>query len=849
MGTPQTAKTLGEWARTASWAPVLESWWQDVAVAGRALRRSPTFSLVTVLTLVLGVGANAAIFTVVNSVWLRPLPYPEASRLVRLWETRPPAGDGRSGGQPQRSPRVTVAEIVALRPALTTLTRLSFSGGPALMTVTGAGRALRLQGMHVAPGYFETLRVSARLGRTFGAREEAPGADAVVILSYPTWQTHFGGRADIIGHSVTLASSLTRNPAATMRPYEIVGVMPEGFDAANRQMEFWIPVAWNPNAGGALVARLADGATLAGAQAEIASALRGLRAAGADTRYELEPALDGVVAPVKPALLMLLGASLFVLLIACANVGNLVLARMHERRREIAVRTALGAGRARLIRQLAAESMLLAVLSGAAAVLLAFVAVRGLRGLTATMARLDLGAGIAFPRLDEVSLDGSVLLFVALTSLVVGALVGVLPAIAHARPQHTIDALRASASTGLAGFNLFRRGRTRAVLVVAEIALAMVLLVGGGLMVHSFTKLSRVDPGFDPSGVVTFQIAVPPDRYPLPRLKAFADDIVGRVRRVPGVIAAAHGQLPMVMLSDRFGVRRRPDEKRPAGTDAPVVRLVSADYFKTMRIAITRGRSFTDQDGGESARVLLINEMLARRDFAGENPIGARIFIGPDDKPWEIVGVTADVRLFGYDRAPTPQVFALPGQWPGENVFPLGPYFVVRVQGDRSEVLRQLGALAADLDREAGLFNVATMDGIVSNRMSSPRLYAVLLGTFAGVAAVLAFVGIYGVVAYTVGQRTREIGIRVALGAAPSRVVRMVLWQSLAIAAGGIAVGLVAAAVLSRSLRGLLFGVEPLDVTTFAVVTAAFVIVILIASWLPSRRATRITPVVALRAE
>jgi putative ABC transport system permease protein len=376
-----------------------------------------------------------------------------------------------------------------------------------------------------------------------------------------------------------------------------------------------------------------------------------------------------------------------------------------------------------------------------------------------------------------------------------------------------------------------------------------VLLVGGGLMLHSFARLSRVDPGFDPGGVVTFQIALPPDKYPLPRLKAFADDSVAHVRRVPGVIAAAHGQPPMVILVDRFGLSRRAGEPRRPGADAPVVRLVSADYFRTMSIAITRGRSFTDQDGQGSPRVVLINETLAEREFAHESPIGARVFIGPDATPWEIVGVTANVRQYGFDQEPTAQVFALPAQWPGDNVFPLGAYFAARTHGDRDDLVHQVRAIATGVEPEAGVFNVATMDGIVANRMSRPRLYAVLLGTFAGIAVVLAFVGIYGVIAYTVSQRTREIGIRMALGASSARVRRMVLAQSLAVAAGGIAAGLGAAAGLSRSLRGLLFGVEPLDPLTFAVVTMAFVVVVGIAAWLPSRRATTIMPVVALRVD
>jgi putative ABC transport system permease protein len=846
MAAPLTPNTRPHSSRSAflSW---LDSWWSDLRVAGRGLRRSPTFSIVTVVTLALGVGGNAAIFAVVTAVLLRPLPYPAASSLVRLWETRPAGSAGGHDTRPQRSQRITAAEILALRPSLTTLTHVSFTAGPSLMTVTGAGPAARLQGMRVAPGYFETLGVTAHLGRTFGAAEEAPGADAVVILGRRAWQTHFNGRPDIIGQAVTLASVLTPNPAATMRQYEIVGVMPEGFDATNSHIEFWVPVAWNPKASGDLIARLAGDTTLAAAQTELGAALRAIRGSGESTRYELEPALDGVVQQIKPALLVLMGASLFVLLIACVNVGNLVLVRMNERRREIALRTALGAGPGRLVHQLAAESVVLAVMSGVTSVLVAFISLRTLRALAVTMPRMDLGVDPGFPRLDEVSLDASALSFVAITTIVASALVGVLPAVAHARPQHTADALRMSASTGMAGFSLLRRGRAHAILVLVEVALAMVLLTGGGLMLHSFARLSRVEPGFDPGNVVTFQVALPPDRYPLPRLKAFADDVVAHLRRVPGVTAAAHGQPPMVRLVDRFGVGRRADQPRPAGNEAPVVRLASADYFRTMRIAIKRGRSFSSEDGEHSARVLLINEALAQREFGQENPIGARIFIGPDDEPWEVVGVTADVRQYRFDQAPTAQVFALPTQWPSDNIFPLGPYFAVRTETDHRELLRHLRGIATALEPDAGLFNVATMDRIVSNGMSRPRSYAVLLGTFAALAAVLAFVGIYGVMAYTVSQRTREIGIRMALGAAPSRVLRMVLTQSLSIAAGGIVIGLALAAGLSRSLSGLLFGIEPLDSPTFAAVTAAFVVVLGVAAWLPSRRATKIVPAIALR--
>jgi putative ABC transport system permease protein len=846
MATPQTSKIPAAWIAAR---PNLEGWWSDVRIAARALRHARAFSIITIMTLALGIGANAAIFAVVNAVLLRPLPYLDGSRLVRLWETRPPASDAGPNVRPQRSPRVTVAEILALRPVLSTLTHLSFVAGPALVTVTGAGPARRMQGLLVAPSYFDSLGVPARFGRTFGPGEEAPGADTVLILSHDAWQTHFNSRPEILGQTVTLASVLTPNPAATMRPYTVVGVMPQGFDAANPHVEFWLPAAWNPKAGGALQARLADGATLAAAQTELGTLLRSLRGTGETTRYELQPALDEIVGPIRRALLMLLGASCCVLLIACVNVANLTLARMNDRRREIAVRIALGAGRLRLVRQLTVENVLLALVSGVVGTWVAFGALAGLRALATTMSRIDLGFGRSFPRLGEVALDAPVLLFVAVTSLVVGGLIGVVPAMAHARSRAAVNDLRVSASTGIAGFSFFRRGRSRAVLVTVETALAMVLLIGGGLMIHSFARLSLVKPGFDAANVMTFQVALPADRYPLQRLKSFADDVVARLQRVPGVEAAAHGQPPMVALRDSFGFSRRAGEPRRPGPDAPVVRLMSAAYPATMGIAVTHGRGFAKEDNEQSGRVLLVNETLAARAFPGEHPIGARVLIGPDDRPWEIIGVVADVRQYSFDQAPTPQVFALSSQWPGDNIFPLGPYFAVRTRGTSADLLAQVRAIATSLDPEAGLFNVAPLDSIVSNRMSQPRLYAVLLGTFAGLAGVLACVGIYGVMAHAVGQRTREIGIRMALGAAPARVLRMVMAQSLSLATPGIILGLAAAVALSRVFRGLLFAIEPLDVGTYLVVTLLFLVVVAVAAYLPCRRATTVVPVAALRAE
>jgi predicted permease len=368
-------------------------------------------------------------------------------------------------------------------------------------------------------------------------------------------------------------------------------------------------------------------------------------------------------------------------------------------------------------------------------------------------------------------------------------------------------------------------------------------------MLHGFIKLSSVETGFDPTDVLTFQVALPAERYPLARLKSFADDVVARLQAVPGVTAAAHGQLPLVMLVDRFGVSRQPNVPRPAANNPAIVRLVSSDCFKTMGIALKRGRGFGGTDTAGSGRVAVINEALAGQVFAGDDPIGTRVFFGPDNQPWEVVGVAANVRLLGLDQTATAQIFALPAQWPGDNVFPLGPYFAVRGPVDRSDLRRQVQQIVTALEPSGGAFNMTTMASIVSNRIARPRLYTTLLGSFAAVAVVLALVGVYGVIAYTVSQRTREIGIRAALGAEPSQILRLVLADSLWVAAAGIAVGLTAALALSRLLTGLVFGIQPLDGGTLTAITAVFIVLIAIAAWIPSRRATKVVPIVALRAE
>ena len=526
----------------------------------------------------------------------------------------------------------------------------------------------------------------------------------------------------------------------------------------------------------------------------------------------------------RPALLVLSAAVALVLLIACVNVANLLLARGLSRRRELAVRAAIGAGRARLVRQLLAESLLLAAIGGAGAVGLAAAGVRVFRTLGTTLGRSDLGNAVVFPRLADVHIDASVLAYTAGVSVLTGVLFGLIPAVRHSASP-LIDALREHAATG--------RTRLKNTLVVVEMALATILLVGGGLLIASFANLATIDPGFDSSHVLTFQVGV---RRPGEQL-AFAEALVGRLVAVPGIVAAGYGrQLPMVDLQDslRLTIRRN-------GVDVPVL----------------AGRGLDEQDAAGRPPVILINDTLARRNFRGVDPLGQTIVLGPADHriAYEIVGVVGDVRQFGFDRPAGSQYFIDMRQVPTDPafrmppLFPVGAYYVVRTAGDAGPALSKVREAVRQIDAAAPIDRVATLEQIVSNSMTRPRMYAVLVAIFSGIAALLAAIGLYGVVRYNVSQRTREIGVRMALGARRADVLRLVLVDSAVTAAVGLAAGLAGAGALTRYLRGLLFGLTPLDPATFAAVAAAFAAIAAVAAYVPARRATTIDPLDALRTE
>jgi putative ABC transport system permease protein len=856
LGSVAHTKDLHRDARSFPW---LNDLWTDIRYGWRTLARNPGFTSVALITLALGIGANTAIFSVIQAVLLNPLPFRSADRLVRLVEHVPAAASPT--GRPLVQGGINLEELIELRTRSRPLSHM-VTYGTDIVTLVGAASDGSLAGTAVSAGTFPMLGVQPILGRTFLPEEEAADGPKAVVLSHRAWQRLFGGDPGILGRVVTFTGTTTSIGGSIARGagYAIVGVMPSAFHFPDDNTQFWTarplvrPPDGRPRRAG-VMARLADGVTREAALAELSSLLHEMRGDGQQPRdrwskFELTFVQDHVTAPLKSPLLVLAGAVGFVLLIACANVANLLLARTAARRREIAVRVALGAGRGRLLRQILTETVLLGLLGGAAATVLAFGGVRAFRALAATMPRLDLGATATFPRLDAIGIDATVLAFTIGLSLVAGLVFGLAPAMSFAWTEQ-IDGLRQGMAAGRSRFGSDRA--VQGVLVVGEIAIAMLLLVGGGLLMHSFLKLASVNPGYDPSNVLTFQVAVRGDLYSAASVKGYADDLVTRLQSVPGVQGAAYArQLPTVQLQESYPLTTAPQPPgTPPNADSPDARFVSRDYLEVMGVRMIAGRGFAAAAGTTGPAEVVVSQALARRDFPGTDPVGRLVYIGRQTRPFQIVGVADDVRQFGLDRDPTPQFFADVSQWPGRgNQFPVGPYYAVRIDGrPAAAVMSDVAGAARQLDPQATLSNVATMEGIVGNSMVRPRLYAVLLAIFAAVAVVLAAIGIFGVMAYTVAQRTREIGIRMALGARRAQVLRLVLGRSLSLTVIGIALGLTGAGALTRYLEGLLFGLTPLDPPTFIAVSVLFTVIATIASWVPARRATKVDPLIALRHE
>ena len=798
---------------------------RDVRLAARRLAAAPGFTAVALLTLALGIGANTAIASAVHGVLLRPLPLPASDRLVSLhhvWE----------GARTTLSPP-NFLDMQARTRALDSAAAWDTNG----VVLTGAGDPAPLVAAEVSAGFFETLRAAPLLGRTFVAAEHEPGRARVVVMGHALWRQRFSGDAALPGRAIQLDGA----------SYEVIGVMPQGF-AWPLDADLWLPVeydesyrstnrgAWYLDA----VGRLRPDATLDDARAELGAIARQLEQehpeANAKVGLTAHPLLDTLVGDASRGLFVLLAAVGLVLLIACANVANLLLARATGRREETAVRLALGARRSDLVRQTMVEGLVLAAAGGAAGLALAAWAVPALAALP-----------VDVPRLAAIELDGAVVAIAAATTMATGVLFSLAPAL-HVGGAALAGSLGARGRTGAGG----RSGhRTRNALVVVETALAVVLLVGAGLLGRSFARLSHVDPGFDARSALTFQVSLPSARYPDDaRRIAFYDALRERALAVPGVTAVTAvlavppaGQL--VNLS--FDVEGRPPD--PSGTDPTLeVSIAGAGYFEVMGIPIVRGRAFDDTDRAGTPPVLVLTESAVRLHFPGEDPIGQRIQLG-----WrrdggfvggEVIGVAADVRSFALDEAPPAQVYVALAQAPIG-----GMTFVARTGVDPMSVLPAVRRVVRELDPELPLTRAGTLDAHVRDSIASERLLMGLLAAFAAVALSLAGIGVFGVLSYLVSQRAREIGVRMALGASPSSVVSLVVRRAVALSGLGAAIGLAGAALLSRTLETLLYDVRATDPATFVTVGVGLMGVAIAAAWLPARRAAQVDPLTALRSE
>ncbi len=783
-----------------------------------------------VLTLALGIGATTAIFSVVYGVLLRPLPYPRPERLVRAFAVGP-EGQLRGAFSPPN--------LVDYRAGSRMLSGLSGYHGGTLNLSGDGGEAERLPASWVSANFFSVLGTRPLAGRTFAPGEDRPGAPRLAILSEEVWRRRFGGDRRAVGRSLTLSGE----------PYQVVGILRHG-ERYPFGTDVWVPLVFKPAEmaqRGAVflgaLGRLAPGATLEGARAEAGVIGHRLRDQfPEDNKGYIEslmvvPLLERVVGDTRKPLLILLGAVSFVLLIACSNVANLLLVRAAAREGEIVIRSALGAGRARIVRQLLTESLVLALLGGAAGV-----------GLAAWALKLLVSAGPqGIPRLSEIGLDGVALAFALAISLATGVLFGLAPALQTSRTD-----LAAAIREGTRGSRGRGGTRARGVLVVVETALAVVLLAGAGLLIRSFLELQHVDPGFRAKGVVTFNVDLPASRYSdEAKLRAVTAALLERMARLPGVSAAAVTVYGMPFAGGvnmlTFTVAGRP---APEPGKAPVLRIaaVTPDYFRALGIPLVKGRGLTPGDRQGAPRALLLNAAAVRKFFPDENPIGKQIAFGLADAKGdipggEVVGVVADFKQDALEQEVEPQAFQAYDQVP---------------QGSLSVVVRspspQAVAAAAkqqvrELDPNLPLFGLQPMTEVVAASTSQSRFYMVLLGGFAFVSLILAAIGIYGVISYAVRQRSQEIGIRMALGASRERVVRMVVGQGLMLAVAGAVAGLLGALLATRGLRSLLFGVSASDPAIYAGVAALLVLVAAVASWMPARRASATDPQAVLRGE
>ncbi len=801
----------------------------DLRYAFRQLVKNPGFTAVAILTLALGIGACSAIFSVVNGVLLQPLNYPNAGRLVVLRESQPPQF-------PEFS--TAPANYIDWTKQAKSFEQITAYTG-AQLNLTGDGEPQRLLGLRATANYFDVYGIKPQLGRWFSAEEDAVGKNHVVVLSYPFWQRVFGGAATVIDKQVQLNGE----------PYTIVGVTPASF-SQERKIDVWTPMAFKPSetsndARGAhyvtTLGLLRPGVTVAQADAEMR-----LIAAQLATQYPksnkgwtvfVMSVLEYSTSNVRVVLYTLLGAVGCVLLIACANIANLLLARATARHREISIRAALGAGRGRLVRQFLTESVLLAFFGGLAGLILARWGLAALLALAPT----------TLPRTSNIHLDSMVVAFSAGVSLITGIIFGAAPAWLAAHTDVN-EALKQGARGSTEGG---ARGRFRSALVVLEVAFALVLLGGAGLLARSFMALTHVDPGFIPENATVLRLALPEKKYPKPeQQKVFVDSLLQQLKALPGMQAVGASQvLPLIGdYSLAFEIEGRP-ELPESDWPSTTYYAITPDYFRAMGIRLVRGRVFTAQDDARAPRVAIINETLARQFFPNEDPIGKRINI-PNDEPgsqkiWrEIIGIVADVKQSGVDKETTSQSYEPFAQNPFTDV-----NLVLRTSGPPAAMLSALRPAVYAVDKDQPIGSIRPLEEIMAEKISQQRFAMLLLTVFSAVALVIAAVGIYGVMAYSVVQRTSEIGIRMALGAQTRDVLRLVLSQAGKLVGLGLIVGLLTTFVTSRAIGSILFHTSAHDPFTLTGITFILASVALVACVLPARRATKVDPIVALRVE
>jgi putative ABC transport system permease protein len=811
-------------------APFVDALLQDIKYAVRGCLDNPLFTATVVLTLALGIGANSAIFSVVNAVLLRPLPFRDPDRLAMVFAT----DDGGRQGRFDVVNYPDYADWSSQNRSLDSMAAFAVKS----MTLTVGERAIRTRGMRVTPGIFEVLGRAAEAGRSFQPGEQDPGASRVVVLSDGLWRRWFNASNDAIGQAMRLDDEA----------YVIVGIMPPDFqiDQVDRE-ELYVPLPIDPARGHSflrVVARLKSGVGFDRAQADLDAIATELARIYPSTNTGLGvnvvPISTATARDVRFGLWLMLGVVTVVLLIACANVAGLMFARGMSRRRELAVRAALGAGRGRLMRQLVTETLLLSIAGGAAGLLIANVASAYLGALLATQFRI--------PRIDSARIDLVVLVFTATLALLTGIGCSAFPAFTSATPD-----LQKALRDGGRSATSIRAPRLRSALVIIETALALLLLAGAGTLLKTFLTLKGTDPGFESSQLLIVDVWQPHPRFAaLPRRAQFYDAALQRVRSLPAVRSAAFvADLPMHNSFDAMGIRLIRDDGTPRRVYGLLtgVNIATSGYFSTMKTPVLAGREFTDTDVMSSPAVVVINDAAARRFWPNESALGQQIGIpGPGNRETvlTVVGVTGNVRYRGLDEEPHPEIFLNSMQadldWPGQVL-------VVRTNGSPGALSGSIEAALKSVDRSVPIEAAITMDDVIARSIAAPRVYTFLLGTFAAIALALAAVGLFGLVSYSVSQRAHEIGVRMALGAARQQIVRLVLTQGLLLAGSGALLGLGAALVATRLLVHLVHGVEPSNPVTFAAVTVALLLTAAFATYLPARRAARVDPMVALRNE